>query len=132
MTGLKFELDIDAEIEKLGLTPAKPANSANRSEGVSNFSKISNLPDLKIKNSHLSVEETSKLFKKRGWIQIWAGYLNQHIYLVRDEEVKVPNPTLSKYTQGEIEALKDLSIDEIQTMHEAKVIFKGIINDKNP
>ena len=42
MTGLKFELDIDAEIQKLGLPPAKPANSANRSEGVSNFSKISN------------------------------------------------------------------------------------------
>ena len=58
--------------------------------------------------------------------------LNQHIYLVRDEEVKVPDPALSKYTQAEIEALKDLSIEEIQTLHEAKIIFKGIINDKNP
>ena len=48
--GLKFELDIDAEIQKLGLTPAKVANLANRDERVSNFSKISNLPDLKIKN----------------------------------------------------------------------------------
>ena len=32
MTGLKFELDIDAEIQKLGLTTAKPANSANQDE----------------------------------------------------------------------------------------------------
>ena len=132
MTGLKFELDIDAEIQKLGLSPAKPANSANQSEGVSNFSKISNLPDSKVKNSHLSVEEATELFKERGWIQIWAGYLNQHIYLVRDEEVKVPDPALSKYTQGEVEALKDLTIEEIQTLHEAKVIFKGIISDKKP
>ena len=79
-----------------------------------------------------SIDEVTKLFKERGWIQIWAGYLNQHIYLVRDEEVKVPDPALSKYTQAEIEALKDLSMEEIQTLHEAKIIFKGIINDKNP
>ena len=30
MTLLKFDLDIDAEIQKLGLPPAKPANSANQ------------------------------------------------------------------------------------------------------
>ena len=50
MTGLKFEIDIDAEIEKLGLTPAKPANSANQGEGVSNFSKISNPPFIDVFN----------------------------------------------------------------------------------
>jgi hypothetical protein len=30
MTGLKFELDIDAAIQKMGLPPAKLANSANQ------------------------------------------------------------------------------------------------------
>jgi hypothetical protein len=30
MTNLKFDLDIDAKIQKLGLPPAKPANSANQ------------------------------------------------------------------------------------------------------
>ena len=30
MTGFKFDLDIIAEVQKLGLPPAKPANSANQ------------------------------------------------------------------------------------------------------
>ncbi|HIB44212.1 MAG TPA: hypothetical protein EYO37_09690 [Nitrospina sp.] len=127
MTGLKFELDIDAEIQKLGLTPAKPANSANQGEEVSNFSKISNLPDLKIKNSHLSVENATELFKERGWIQIYSGYLKQSIVLVRDEKVKVSDPSIPKYTQAEIQSLKDLTLDELKTLHEAKVLFKGKI-----
>ena len=124
MTGLKFELDIDAEIQKLGLTPAKPANSANQGEEVSNFS---NLPDLKIKNSHLSVENATELFKERGWIQIYSGYLKQSIVLVRDEKVKVSDPSIPKYTQAEIQSLKDLTLDELKTLHEAKVLFKGKI-----
>ena len=127
MTGLKFELDIDAEIQKLGLSPAKPANSANQGEEVSNFSKISNLPDLKIKNSHLSVENATELFKERGWIQIYSGYLKQSIVLVRDEKVKVSDPSIPKYTQAEIQSLKDLTLDELKTLHEAKVLFKGKI-----
>ena len=80
----------------------------------------------------VSINKATRLLRERGWIQIWAGYLNQHIYLVRDEKVKVPDPALSKYTQGEVEALKDLTIEEIQTLHEAKIIFKGIISDKKP
>ena len=130
MTGLKFELDIDAEIQKLGLSPAKPANSANQSKGVSNFSKISNLPDLKIKNSHLSVEEATKLFKERGWIQIFSCHLNQSIYLVKNDQVKVPDSSITKYTQVEIEALKGLNLEELMTLHEAKRIFGGTIHEK--
>ena len=129
MTGLKFELDIDAEIRKLGLAPAKVANPANQGEGVSNFSNISNLPDLKIKNSHLSVEEATELFKERGWIQIWAGYLNQHIYFVRDGEVKVPDSTIPRYTQSEVNDLHGLNIDELNIMHEAKNVFGGVISE---
>ena len=127
MTGLKFELDIDAEIQKLGLLPAKHANPANRGEGVSNFSKISNLPDLKIKNSHLSVEEATKLFKERGWIQIYSTYLESTIYLVRDDAIRVPDSSIPKYTQAEMQSLKDLTLDELKTLHEAKVLFKGKI-----
>ena len=127
MTGLKFELDIDAEIQKLGLSLAKPANSANQGEEVSNFSKISNLPDLKIKNSHLSVEEATKLFKERGWIQIYSTYLESTIYLVRDDAIRVPDSSIPKYTQAEMQSLKDLTLDELKTLHEAKVLFKGKI-----
>jgi hypothetical protein len=133
MMGLKFELDIDAEIQKLGLTPAKVANLANRDERVSNFSKISNLPDLKIKNSHISVEEATKLFKKRGWIQIWAEYLNQHIYLVRNDKVKTPDTGILRYAQSELSDLRGLSVDELKIMHEAKKAFGGVIlNHKKP
>lgn len=128
MMGLKFELDIDAEIQKLGLTPAKVANLANRDERVSNFSKISNLPDLKIKNSHISVEEATKLFKKRGWIQIWAEYLNQHIYLVREEEIEVPDGKIPRYILSEVNDLCGLTLDEIKILHEAKKAFGGVIS----
>ena len=107
-------------------TPLIGLNVLNvQGDGIENG--VTHLP-----NRGKSIDEATRLLRERGWIQIWAGYLNQHIYLVRDEEVKVPNPTLSKYTEAEIEALKDLSMEEIQTLHEAKVIFKGIINDKNP
>ena len=82
--------------------------------------------------NRIHLDEATRLLRNRGWVQIWSGYLNKHIYLVRNEEVKVPDATLSKYTESEIEALKDLSMEEIQTLHEAKIIFKGIISDKKP
>ena len=44
MTALKFNLDIDAEIQKLRLPPAKVAKPANRdsnTEKISSFSRIS-------------------------------------------------------------------------------------------
>ena len=128
MTGLKFELDIDAEIQKLGLPLAKVANSANQGEGVSDFSKISNPPNLKIKSSHLSVEEATKLFKERGWIQIWAEYLNQHIYLVREEEIEVPDGKIPRYILSEVNDLCGLTLDEIKILHEAKKAFGGVIS----
>jgi hypothetical protein len=71
--------------------------------------------------------EATKLYQKRGWVQIFSGHLNQSIYLVRNKWVIVPDPTLSKYTQDEIESLKGLSWEEAQTLHKAKVLFKGEI-----
>jgi len=71
--------------------------------------------------------EATKLYRKRGWVQIFSGHLNQSIYLVRNKWVIVPDPALSKYTQDEIESLKGLSWEEAQTLHKAKVIFKGEI-----
>jgi hypothetical protein len=128
MMGLKFELDIDAEIQKLGLLIAKPANSANQVEGASNFSKISSPPDSKTKISPLSAEDAAKLFKERGWIQIWAGYLNQHIYLVRNDKVKTPDTGLLRYAQSELDGLRGLSNGELKIMHEAKKVFGGAIS----
>ena len=74
-----------------------------------------------------SIQEATKLYRKRGWVQIFSCHLNQSIYLVRNKWVIVPDPALSKYIQDEIESLKGLSWEEAQTLHKAKVIFKGEI-----
>ena len=77
--------------------------------------------------NRLHLGEATKLYRKRGWVQIFSGHLNQSIYLVRNKWVIVPDPALSKYTQDEIESLKGLSWEEAQTLHKAKVLFKGEI-----
>ena len=133
MTLLKFDLDIDAEIQKLGLPVANPANPANREENrakISNFSKISN-PYNDLSHSpdrSIHITEATRLYQKRGWVQIFSGYLNQSIYLVRNKSVSVPDPSIPRYTKEETEALRGLTLDELKTLHEAKVIFKGEIH----
>ena len=44
--------------------------------------------------------------------------------------MKVPDSSLPKYTQAEIEALKGLTIEELQIMHEAKKLFGGTIHER--
>ena len=73
------------------------------------------------------IEEAAELFKKRGWIQIFSTYLNQSIYLTKNNRVKVPDSAIPKYTQSEVDGLKNLTLDELRTLHEAKVLFKGTI-----
>ena len=127
MTALKFDLDIDAEIQKLGLPIANPANPANREENrakISNpYNDLSRSPDRSIR-----IEEATRLYQKRDWIQIFSGYLNQSIYLVKNKSTRVPDPSIPKYTKEETEALRGLTLDELKTLHEAKVIFKGKIH----
>ena len=133
MTLLKFDLDIDAEIQKLGLPVANPANPANREENrakISNFSKISN-PYNDLSHSpdrSIHIEEATRLYQKRGWVQIFSGYLNQSIYLVKNKATRVPDPSIPRYTKEETEALRGLTLEEIKTLHEAKMIFKGEID----
>ena len=133
MTVLKFDLDIDAEIQKLGLPIANPANPANREENrakISNFSKVSN-PYNDLSHSpdrSIHIEEATHLYQKRGWIQIFSGYLNRSVYFVKNKSTRVPDPSIPKYTKEETEALRGLTLDELKTLHEAKVIFKGEIH----
>ena len=129
MTALKFDLDIDAEIQKLGLPPANPANPANRAK-ISNFSKISNpYNDLSPSPGRsIQIQEATKLYRERGWIQIFSGHLNQSVYLVKNKSIKVPDPSIPRYTKEETEALRGLTLEEIKTLHGAKAIFKGTIN----
>ena len=87
MTVLKFDLDIDAEIQKLGLPIANPANPANRLGSqikISNpYNELSLIPDRSI-----HIEEATRLYQKRDWIQIFSGYLNQSIYLVKNKSTR--------------------------------------------
>jgi hypothetical protein len=76
----------------------------------------------------IQLDEAAKLFRDRGWVQIWSGYLNCSVYLVQNEKSKVPDPVIPRYTQAQVEALKDLRLDEMQTLHEAKMIFKGTVH----
>ncbi|MBT3508217.1 MAG: hypothetical protein HN472_01575 [Nitrospina sp.] len=78
----------------------------------------------------IHVKKATVLFKKRGWIQIFSTYLEGNIYLVRDDAIRVPESSTPKYTQAEIQSLKDLSLDELKTLHEAKVLFGGTIHEK--
>ena len=127
MTLLKFDLDIDAEIQKLGLPIANPANPANRLGSqikIGNpYNELSLIPDRSI-----HITEATRLYQKRGWVQIFSGYLNQSVYLVKNKSTKIPDPLIPRYTKEETEALRGLTLDELKTLHEAKVIFKGEID----
>ena len=133
MATLNFIAEIDAEIQKLGLPVAKVANPANRGnnqEKISNFSRISNAyidfsptPDRSI-----CLEEVSRLYRERGWIEIYSSLLDSKIYLVRDSKIKTPDRRILRYAQSELDSLRGLSIDELKVMHEAKKDFGGIIS----
>ena len=95
MTALKFDLDIDAEIQKLGLPSANPANPANRLGSqvkIGNpYNELSLIPDRSI-----HIEEATRLYQKRGWIQIFSGYLKQNIDLVKTKATRGPYPSISR------------------------------------
>ena len=133
MATLNFIAEIDAEIQKLGLPVAKVANPANRGnnqEKISNFSRISNAyidfsptPDRSI-----CLEEVSRLYRERGWIEIYSSLLDSKIYLVRDSKIKTPDRRILRYAQSELDSLQGLSTDELKVIHEAKKAFGGIIS----
>lgn len=91
------------------------------------FGKMASLyRDAKLPN-RIHLEEAAQVYRERGWLQIFSAHLNQSIYLVRNQAVKVPDPSIPRYTQEETEALRHLTLDELKTLHEAKLIFNGTI-----
>ncbi len=78
--------------------------------------------------NRIQIEEAVHLYQKRGWIQIFSGYLNRSVYFVKNKSTRVPDPSIPRYTKEETEALRGLTLDELKTLHEAKVIFKGEID----
>ena len=77
----------------------------------------------------LDISQAVEDYKRDGIIKIFSAYLEQSIYLARNERCarKVPDKTLPVYLEDELKALKDLSLDELRTLHEAKIIFTGKI-----
>ena len=80
--------------------------------------------------NRIHIEEAVRLYNERGWVQVWSTYLNAPIYLTKHRSTQVPDLSLPKYTQAEVKALKGLSLDELKTLHEAKVLFGGAIHEK--
>ena len=75
----------------------------------------------------LKLEEIVCRYRELGWIQIYSTRLNENIYFLRHKSIKVPDNSLSKYTQAEVESLKDSTLEELQLMHEAKKTYGGTI-----
>ena len=76
----------------------------------------------------LKLEEIVCRYRDRGWIQIYSGYLNRSVYFVKNKSTRVPDPSIPRYTKEETEALRGLTLDELKTLHDAKVIFNGEID----
>ncbi len=75
----------------------------------------------------LKLEEIVCRYRELGWIQIYSTRLNENIYFLRHKSNKVPDNSLSKYTQAEVESLKDSTLEELQFMQEAKQTYGGTI-----
>ena len=75
----------------------------------------------------LKLEEIVCRYRELGWIQIYSTRLNENIYFLRHKSNKVPDNSLSKYTQAEVESLKDSTLEELQFMQKAKQTYGGTI-----
>ena len=121
-------------------TPATPAtfqpkcsessNCSNPLEMDSGISGVSEDNFSQTSDRGKSIQEATRLYRKRGWIQVYSTYLKANIYLVRNKAIHVPDPSILRYAESEIDALRDLSLEELKTLHEAKIIFKGVINER--
>ena len=91
------------------------------------FGKLADLYSRAKLPNRIHLEEAVSLYQKRGWVQIFSGYLKQNIYLVKNKAIRVPDPSILRYAKEETEALRGLTLDELKTLHEAKQLFKGTI-----
>jgi hypothetical protein len=82
------------------------------------------------KQKEEDLKEVAKLYKNQGWIEIFSGYLNAKIYLIKHSQVKIPNDSIPTYLESEVEALSSLTKDELSTLHDAKCIFQGVISNE--
>jgi len=62
---------------------------------------------------------------KEGYVEVFSALLLETFYIIRNQAVKTPDPSLVRYSLQEIQALKGLSKEELRYMHFAKKEFEG-------
>jgi hypothetical protein len=125
MTGLKFELDIDAEIQKLGLPPAKVANPANP-DGGSNEQLNDSEPHTSLVNPPANIDPED--IELRFEIEERAAIMEIDGGLPRKEAERMAfERVIGLLGKNEFESLNDCSLSQIKLLVEAKSIFNGAI-----
>lgn len=77
----------------------------------------------------ISLEEAMFTFKLQGWLKIWSEKLEDYMILARNASMTIPgNDKIPRYILKEIESLKDVDIDDLKILHEAKKVFDGEIS----
>jgi hypothetical protein len=121
MTGLKFELDIDAEIQKLGLPPAKVANPANPESHFSESGQYTNLINSPANIEPEDIELRFEIEERAAIMEIDGGLPRKETERMAFERV------IGLLGKNEFESSSDCSLSQIKLLVEAKSIFNGTI-----
>ena len=125
MTALKFELDIDAEIQKLGLLPAKVAKPANPfGEKNELFSESGRYTKLINSLANIDPEDMELKFEveeRMAIMEIDGGLPKEEAERMAFERV------IGFLGKNEFELLSNRSLSQIKLIVEARSIFNGTI-----
>jgi hypothetical protein len=125
MTSLKFELDIDVEIQKLGLLPAKVAKPANPfSEKNELFSESGRYIKLINSLANIDAEDMELKFE----IEERMAIMEIDGRLPKEEAERMAfERVVGLLGNNELELLNDRSLSQIKLLVEARSIFSGAI-----
>ena len=80
----------------------------------------------------ISIEEACFTLKLQGWVKIYAEKLEDYLILVKRGVKFIPvdpdDKDIPVYVIEEMDALKDIGIEELKILHEAKKLFNGKIS----
>ena len=125
MTSLKFELDIDAEIQKLGLPPAKvakPANPCNEKNEL--FSESRRYTKLINSIANIDPEDIELKFE----IEERMAIMEIDGRLPKEEAERMAfERVIGLLGNNEFESLSDCSLSQIKLLVKARSFFNGTI-----
>lgn len=125
MTSLKFELDIDVEIQKLGLLPAKVAKAANPfGEKNELFSESRRYTKLINSIANIDAEDMELKFE----IEERMAIMEIDGRLPKEEAERMAfERVVGLLGNNELELLNDRSLSQIKLLVESRSIFNGAI-----